>query len=93
MGAGLRVNELLSVEVTDLFLDGPAPHLIARYGGDHHAPPKGRRIRRVELYEPGLGFWRLWMKHFYKGGVPVSRDPKAGISKPGRSCSPVGRTM
>lgn len=81
MGAGLRVNELLSVEMTDIFLDGPDPHLIVRYGGDHHAPPKGRRIRRVELYEPGLGFWRLWMKRFYAGGVRVFEGPKGGYLK------------
>jgi len=81
MGAGLRVNELLSLEATDLFLDVADPHLIVRYGGDHHAPPKGRRVRRVELFEPGLGFWKIWMDRYYGGTVRVFSGPKGGYLK------------
>jgi integrase len=81
MGAGLRVGELLSLEVVDLHLDEHDPHLFVRYGGPDHAPPKGRRIRRVELYEPGLGFFRLWMKTFYQGGPLVFGGPRGGYRK------------
>lgn len=59
MGAGLRVGELLAIELGDVFLDGPDPHLVVRYGGAHRAPTKSRKPRTVELFEPGLGFWRL----------------------------------
>jgi len=81
MGGGLRVGELLSLERTDVFLDVPDPHLIVRYGGDHRAPPKGRRVRRVELIEPGLGFFALWLERFYKGGVRLFEGPQGGYLK------------
>lgn len=58
MGAGLRVGELLAIEFGDVFLDGPDPHLIVRYGGPGRSPTKSRKPRTVELFEPGLGFWR-----------------------------------
>jgi integrase len=80
MGAGLRVGELLSIEVTDVHVDRD-PHLVVRYGGPDHAPPKGKRIRRVELVEPGLGFWRLWMERFYRGGALVFEGPRGGYQK------------
>jgi len=78
MGSGLRIGELLSLEVDDLFLDVPDPHLIVRYGGDHHAPPKGRVIRRVELFEPGLGFFRIWMRDHYLDGARVFGGARDG---------------
>ncbi len=59
MGAGLRVGELLAIEMGDVFLDGPDPHLVIRYGGPDRSPTKSRKPRTVELFEPGLGFWRL----------------------------------
>jgi integrase len=59
MGAGLRVGELLAIELGDVFLDGPDPHLVVRYGGADRSPTKSRKPRTVELFEPGLGFWRL----------------------------------
>ncbi len=61
MGAGLRVGELLAIELGDVFLDGPDPHLVVRYGGANRAPTKSRKPRTVELFDPGLGFWRLAM--------------------------------
>lgn len=65
MGAGLRVGELLALEIDDVHAYDPDPYLVVRFGGPDHAPPKGRRERRVELFEPGLGFFRLWLEHFY----------------------------
>lgn len=83
MGAGLRVSELLAMEVTDVHLLEAAPYLIVRYGGPDHAPPKGRGIRRVELFEPGLGFWRRWMKKHYRanGRNLVFAGPRGGYLK------------
>lgn len=81
MGSGLRVGELLALEVDDLHLDVEDPHLIVRYGGPDHAPPKGGRIRRVELFEPGLGFFRTWMERYYRGGHLVFGGPLGGYRK------------
>lgn len=68
LGAGLRVGELLSMEVVDVHAHDADPHLIVRYGGDHHSPTKGSKVRRLELYEPGLGFWRLALSKFKRAG-------------------------
>lgn len=66
LGVGLRIGELLALEIDNLRLDAPDPYLEVRYGGPDRAPTKGRRSRRVELFEPGLGFFRLWMETFYR---------------------------
>lgn len=83
MGSGLRIGELLALEVTELHLDADDPHLWVLYGGDGHAPPKGREERRVELFEPGLGFFRLWMRGFYRpeNGPQIFAGPKGGYRK------------
>jgi integrase len=81
MGAGLRVGELLSFEAADVHLDGDQPHLLVRYGGAKHAPTKGGVVRRVELFEPGLGFWRYWMAEHWAGTVMVFPGPKGGYQK------------
>jgi integrase len=78
MGSGLRVNELLSIERSQVKLDGAEPHLMVRYGGKDRAPTKGRAERRVELFEPGLGFWRLWMAEFAGPGPLVFVGPLGG---------------
>ncbi len=57
------------------------PRIIVRYGGPGHAPTKGRRERRVEVFEPGLGFLRLWMRKFYPGGSLVFAGPNGGYLK------------
>jgi integrase len=78
MGAGLRVNELLSMEPRDVHLDGADPHLLVRFGGRDRSPTKGRRARRVELYEPGLGFWRMYMRDHFERGPRVFSGPEGG---------------
>jgi hypothetical protein len=57
MGAGLRVGELLSLRLDRVFL-GDDPHLVIATGGPHDAPTKSGQTRRVELFEPGLGFFQ-----------------------------------
>jgi len=43
---------------------------------------KGGKVRRVELVEPGLGFWRLWMSEFYRHGDRlVFAGPHGGYQK------------
>ncbi len=78
MGSGLRVGELLSIERGQVKLDGPQPHLLVRYGGKDRAPTKGRADRRVELFEPGLGFWRLFMAEHADEGPLVFRGALGG---------------
>lgn len=78
MGAGLRVNELLSLEKQDVHLDVADPHLTVRFGGRAHAPTKGKKIRQVELFEPGLGFWRMWMSEHHDGGRQVFAGTSGG---------------
>lgn len=83
MGSGLRVNELLSIERSQVKLEGDQPHLLVRYGGKDRAPTKGRADRRVELFEPGLGFWRLLMaEHAATEGALVFRGPLGGYMGP-----------
>lgn len=81
MGAGLRIGELLSLEIDDLHTEAHDPHVIVQFGGPNHAPTKGKKARRVELFEPGLGFFRLWLKHFYRGGTRVFGGPLGGYQK------------
>lgn len=65
LGAGLRVGELLSLELEHVHV-GHDPHLQILYGGPNHAPTKSGKPRRVELVEPGLGFFRLAVEHHYR---------------------------
>lgn len=81
MGPGLRVGELLSMERDGVRLEDSDPHLIVQYGGPGHAPTKGGKVRRVELYEPGLGFWRLYMDRFHRGTIRVFEGPAGGYLK------------
>lgn len=81
MGAGLRVGELLPMRVDAVRLDGANPHLWVEFGGSHNSPTKSGRARRVELFEPGLGFWRLWMTEHYTGGPMVFPGPSGGYQK------------
>jgi len=81
MGAGLRIGELLATEIEDVHLDSEDPYLTVKYGGAGHVPTKGRRPRRVELFEPALGFWQIWIRQFYRTGSLVFAGPRGGYQK------------
>lgn len=81
MGSGLRVGELLSMTPAGVRLDDADPHLWVEFGGQHGSPTKSGKARRVELFEPGLGFWRLWMEDHYAGGPLVFAGPAGGYQK------------
>jgi integrase len=68
MGAGLRIGELLAIEITDVHLDCEDPYLEINFGGAERSDTKAKKRRIVQLFEPGLGFWRLWLSHFYRTG-------------------------
>jgi len=77
-----RIGELISLEPKDLHIGPDAvhgPHVVARFGGRKHRPTKGRAPGRVELFEPGLGFFRLWMRDYYRGGARVFEGPSGGV--------------
>jgi integrase len=78
MGTGLRVGELLSLERADVHLDDHDPHIVIRYGGPDNSPPKGKRVRRVEVFEPALSAWRCWLRDFYRGGDLVFGGERGG---------------
>ncbi len=83
MGLGLRKGELLALEFEDVNLDDHSPHIEVRHGGPDRSPVKGNKKRRVELFEPGLGFLRIWMAEFYQdtqGGL-VFAGPLGGYQK------------
>lgn len=82
MGAGLRIGELIALEAADVYLDAHDPHLVIRYGGRKRGPTKGRETKRVELFEPGLGFFRLWMRDYYAGGARVFAGERGGHITP-----------
>ena len=65
MGAGLRVGEMLSLTIDRVHL-GDDPHLMITTGGPDGAPTKSKKPRRVELFDPGLGFFRLAVAHHHR---------------------------
>lgn len=52
-GTGLRQGEQCNLELRDVHLDGPEPHVYVRYGSPGK-PPKSGKPRRVPLFGDGL---------------------------------------
>lgn len=61
VGAGLRPGEWRSLEIADVSLDNPVPHVLVQYGGDERAPTKTRKKRRVPLLGIALRALRAWL--------------------------------
>jgi len=62
IGTGLRQGEQWNLELPDLVVTGPHPHVMVRYGKPNHQPPKGKKIRRVPLFGIALAAARRWMQ-------------------------------
>jgi len=60
LGAGLRRTELLELRWGDVMLEGPAPHLVVRYGGRGGQATKAGKPRRVPLFGLALEGLRAW---------------------------------
>jgi integrase len=52
-GTGLRQGEQFNLELRDVHVDGPAPHVFVRYGSKGK-PPKNGKCRKVPLFGDGL---------------------------------------
>lgn len=61
---GLRQGEWRHLELADLVVDGPDPHVVVRYAGRRRGeklPPKSGKCRTVPLLPPGLAAARAWL--------------------------------
>jgi integrase len=70
LGTGLRLGELLCLHLSDVHVDGNAPHVVVRFGSydpdkGRFRPPKGKRgekkIRTVPLFGMALEAAREWL--------------------------------
>lgn len=61
LGTGLRQGEQFNLELKDVHVDVPAPHVIVRFGSKGQAPKNGK-IRRVELFGVALSALRAWLR-------------------------------
>ncbi len=61
IGTGLRQGEQWNLELVDVHVVD-APHVVVRYGGPNHEPPKNNRIRRVPLFGLALKAARRWLR-------------------------------
>ena len=62
IGACPRQGEQWALELPDLVVTGPHPHVMIRYGGPGHAPTKGKKIRRVPLFGLALAAAKRWVQ-------------------------------
>lgn len=61
---GLRQGEWRHLEIPDLVVDGPDPHVVVRYSTrlkGKKLPPKNSKIRKVPLLPPALSAARTWL--------------------------------
>ena len=64
IGTGLRQGEQRHLELADIVVDGPDPHVTVRYAGRRKGkklPPKSGKIRVVPLFGDGLAAAREWL--------------------------------
>lgn len=61
IGTGLRQGEQFNLELRDLHVDGPKPHVIVRYGSKGKAPKNGK-IEEVRLFGVALAAAKAWLR-------------------------------
>jgi integrase len=62
IGTGLRQGEQWSLELADVHLRAPEPHVVVRYGGRRRAPTKSGKPRTVPLFGIGLRAVSRWLE-------------------------------
>ncbi|MBI4703856.1 MAG: tyrosine-type recombinase/integrase [Deltaproteobacteria bacterium] len=62
MGTGLRKGEQWNIELADVDVSDDDPHVLVRYGGPNHQPPKRNKLRRVPLFGVALDAARRWLE-------------------------------
>lgn len=61
IGTGLRHGEQFNLELRDLHVDGPRPHVYVRWGSKGRKPKNGK-ARSVPLFGIGLAAARRWLE-------------------------------
>lgn len=61
IGTGLRLGEQTNLELRDLRVDGPEPHVVVRWGSKGRRPKNGK-IRTVPLFGLALDAARRWLE-------------------------------
>lgn len=61
IGTGLRLGEQTNLELRDLVVDGPRPHIVVRWGSKGRKPKNGK-IRTVPLFGLGLDAAKRWLE-------------------------------
>jgi len=61
IGTGLRLGEMMNLELADLHVDGPHPEVVVRFGSRGKGT-KNAKIRRVPLFSVGLEAARRWLE-------------------------------
>lgn len=93
-GTGLRQGEQWNLELRDLHVDGPNPHVFVRYGS-RGLPPKSGKTRAVPLFGIALDVARAWLaalpaflgRHANEHRLvfPTPRGARRQVGKLGRS--------
>ena len=60
IGTGLRLGEMMNLELDDLHMTGPHPQVVVRYGSKGKGT-KSAKIRRVPLFGVGFDAARRWL--------------------------------
>jgi integrase len=89
VATGLRQGEQFHLELADLHLDGPSPHVVVRFGSKGKAPKSGK-IREVPLLPLAIEAAREWLAMLpdfcpsnHEGLVfPWHTGSRRGVGKP-----------
>lgn len=62
IGAGQRAGELACQRLADVFVDGPEPRMVVRFGTPPSLPTKTGKVRVVPLFGLALAAMREWLE-------------------------------